>query len=53
MDAEVLDDCSENARFGVMFNSTSSNSHCVMLDEIFETFNCTFSVKYPEPEMSE
>lgn len=52
MDAEVLDDCSQNARFGFFF-SGGSNCHCVMLDEIFETFNCTFSVNFPDPDMSD
>jgi hypothetical protein len=50
MDCEVLDDCSNSSMYGFVFNRTV-NAHCVLLNEVFETFNCCFSVNYPDPDM--
>jgi len=54
IDCEVLDDHSTNSQFGFVFNTKAGeDSHCVILDEVFEAFTTCFSVNFPEPDISD
>lgn len=55
IDCEILDNwANKETKYGFVFqNKTGRNSHCVILNEVFEKFETVFSVNLPNPDSND